>query len=197
MKFNCWTGHCRDPVCFGATFCPLNIVPVPFSPFYGFLGANRKACLHLWLDIVGLFLIYQLFCSVADNSGCNVDKGARWAVLFLCPIVTKLLRFLREMWRNEAPRCSDFQIKSQICVARTTGASSCLPRLCLFSFRYSFFCLGPLLGFRTYYVLSLFSNLSYFPLELSLHTIANNPAKELHLCSWAFSINPHLSPFFF
>lgn len=81
-----------------------------------------------------------------------------------------------------------FWIKSQICVPQTAVASSCLPRLCLFSFRHSYFCLSPLLGFRTYYILSLFSNLSYFPLELSLHTIANNPAEESHLCSWAFSI---------
>ena len=48
--------------------------------------------------------------------------------------------------------------------------------------------------------LSPLSYLSFFPLELSLHTIANNLVKELHLCSHAFSINssffsllPHLA----
>ena len=42
--------------------------------------------------------------------------------------------------------------------------------------------------------LSPLSYLSFFPLELSLHTIANNLVKESHLCSHAFSIN---SPPFF
>lgn len=41
--------------------------------------------------------------------------------------------------------------------------------------------------------LSLLSYLSFFPLELSLHTIANNLVEESHLCSHALSIN---SPFF-
>lgn len=39
--------------------------------------------------------------------------------------------------------------------------------------------------------LSPLSYLSFFPLELSLHTIANNLVKESHLCSHAFSINSH------
>lgn len=45
-------------------------------------------------------------------------------------------------------------------------------------------------------VLSHFISL-LLPLELSLHTKSNNLVKESHLCSHAFSINPHFfSPFF-
>lgn len=34
----------------------------------------------------------------------------------------------------------------------------------------------------------------FFPLELSLHTIANNLVRESHLCSHAFSVNSRFSP---
>lgn len=45
---------------------------------------------------------------------------------------------------------------------------------------------APLFSFHTFHISSLFSSLSFFPLELSLHTIANNLVKESHLCSHVF-----------
>lgn len=70
-----------------------------------------------------------------------------------------------------------------------------LPCFCLFSFCLLYFLPCSLFRLHTFHIpsLTLLSYLSYFPLELSLHTIANNPVKESHLCSHAFSTN---SPFF-
>lgn len=115
--------------------------------------------------------------------------------LFLCSTIMTLLRFF--FARNEA--LTVFQFLNQITNLCSPEAPSHLLEflVCVFfHFATHYFCLSPLPGFRTYYAQSLFSNLSYFPLELSLHTIANNPTKISHLCSWAFSINSHFSSFF-
>lgn len=67
---------------------------------------------------------------------------------------------------------------------------------CLFSFCFLYFHPSPSFRFHTFRISFLsFSSLPViFPLELSVHTIANNLVEELHLCSPAFSINSLLSP---
>lgn len=81
-----------------------------FSLFLAsWVQTEKLVCIQsVLLDIFGLFLIYQLFCSVRDSNGWNVDRGARRALLLLRLAVNEAFEILREMWRNEALRCSDF-----------------------------------------------------------------------------------------
>lgn len=122
--------------------------------------------------------------------------GAKRAVLFLCSIVMTLLRFCEKCGEMRHHGVPIFKSNHKFVFPEPPSHPLAFLVCVFFHFATHYFCLTPLLGFRTYYVLSLFSSLSFFPLELSLHTIANNPAKVSHLCSWAFSINPHFSPFF-
>lgn len=76
-----------------------------------------------------------------------------------------------------------------------SSSSSLFLSFCLFSFSFLYFLPRSLFRLSAFHIssLTLLIYLPYFPLELSLHTIANNPVKESHLCSRALSIN---SPFF-
>lgn len=135
-----------------------------------------------------------------DGACCSVDGGLKLCYIFHICVGDRWT----EIKKYAALPCLGFIVTNHIfifCVCLTRFCLYSLPHYIIFSLvvfvSFSIFPLlfpsSPLFRLHTFHIPSLpLSYQSFFPLELSLHTIANNLVKESHLCSHAFSIN---SPF--